>query len=205
MTNDALKPLRDKIAKIHGEAWKFSGDNPADDDHEEEQAIQWCLTEIESILPQIEQAIRAEVQAAIQDLFCEKHKDTGIAASEGYLWDECPTCEIQIAEANALRKAADQLDAIYPERTRGAADGLLKKCIETVLSLIPPASQTLLDARDAAVRLKEDELLWSLDFNDAYNSGYLTTRGRELLTKRMDELRAASQPTQGGNNERSRG
>ena len=87
------------------------------------------------LIPFIEQAIRAEVQAAIQDLFCEKHKDTGIAASEGYLWDECPTCEIQIAEANALRKAADQLDAIYPERTRGAADGLLKKCIETVLSL----------------------------------------------------------------------
>ena len=40
---------------------------------------------------------------------------------------------------------------------------------------------------------------------DSAYEGYLTTRGRELLTKRMDELRAASQPTQGGNNERSRG
>jgi hypothetical protein len=105
---------------------------------------------------------------------------------------------VQAAEANALRKAAD----LFSGKLNGYTPG---EIVPMILSLIPPASQTLLDARDAAVRLKEDELLWSLDFNDAYNSGYLTTRGRELLTKRMDELRAASQPTQGGNNERSRG
>jgi len=210
MTNDALKPLRDKIAKIHGEAWKFSGDNPADDDHEEEQAIQWCLTEIESILPQIEQAIRAEVQAAIQDLFCEKHKDTGIAASEGYLWDECPTCEIQIAEANALRKAAEHRPMIAID---GTASKVWVYCscgfnrdsttYETdpeewtkhMLDLTPVASQTLLDARDAEVRLKEAEWLTS----------HAPGRLPQVVQDHIDELRAASQPTQGGNNERSRG
>jgi hypothetical protein len=171
-----------------------------------------CVTEYmrRELIPFIEQAIRAEVQAAIQDLFCEKHKDTGIAASEGYLWDECPTCEIQIAEANALRKAAEHRPMIAID---GTASKVWVYCscgfnrdsttYETdpeewtkhMLDLTPVASQTLLDARDAEVRLKEAEWLTS----------HAPGRLPQVVQDHIDELRAASQPTQGGNNERSRG
>lgn len=37
-------------------------------------------------------------------------------------------------------------------------------------------------------RLDEIQKLWSLDFTDAYNGGYLTEKGRDYLRKRIAEL-----------------
>ena len=64
---------------------------------------------------------------------------------------------------------------------------------------MPPCHCRICAERDQAVRearLEESVWMWGKDFGDAYNGGYLTEMGRELLIRRKAELEMtlAAQP-----------